>query len=134
MKTDWVPTSARTVVSTGGGGGGGSIVAPAYYNTIENTGIYSQQTGPQNQSVDFSNDYRADINDSGKIDIVDFNLLLINWGKKSIVDTSKPKKDRCPVVNVADVNCDGKVDILDFNLVLVYWGTYVGDQGAKLKK
>lgn len=116
----------------GGGGGGGSIVyQPATTTPINNA--YLNQTGEQNQRTDFSNDFRADINDSGRVDILDFNMLIVNWGKRQDVDLKLIKKDRCPLVNLADVNCDGKIDVLDFNLVLVYWGAYIGNEGIVLK-
>lgn len=141
VKTDWVPTGSRSTVvapTGGGGGGGGSSIVDPYSSVVATStpinNFYLVQTGKQHQPTDFSNDFRADINDSGRIDLLDFNILLVNWGKSAIVDTKKSKKDRCPDVNKADVNCDGKVDILDFNLVLVYWNTYVGDEGIKLKQ
>ncbi|MDD5050730.1 MAG: hypothetical protein PHV93_03235 [Candidatus Pacebacteria bacterium] len=51
---------------------------------------------------------------SGKVlgahtyNILDFNLLLVNWGKKG-------------KGNPADFNLDGAVDILDFNQLLINW-------------
>ena len=41
-------------------------------------------------------------------DILDFNLLMVNWGN---INSG----------NVADVNKDNKVDLLDFNMLMVYW-------------
>lgn len=52
---------------------------------------------------------RTDIVRDGKIDILDFNALMVNWGKKS-------------ADNPADANQDGLVDIYDFNLLMVHWG------------
>ena len=52
---------------------------------------------------------RTDIIRDGKIDVLDFNALMVNWGKREIG-------------NFADVNQDGIVDVFDFNLVMVYWG------------
>ena len=52
---------------------------------------------------------RTDIIRDGKIDVLDFNALTVNWGKREIG-------------NFADVNQDGIVDVFDFNLVMVYWG------------
>ncbi|MCX6759617.1 MAG: hypothetical protein NT012_03595 [Candidatus Nealsonbacteria bacterium] len=52
---------------------------------------------------------RTDIFRDGKIDVLDFDALVINWGKKG-------------VDNPADVNQDGLVDILDFNALMVNWG------------
>ena len=51
---------------------------------------------------------KVDSNKDGKVDILDFNALMINWGKTG--------------TNVADFNSDGKVDIFDFNLLMINWG------------
>jgi hypothetical protein len=113
----------------GGGGGGGSIVflpatsTPTTPTQIANDSGFGSQTGPQNQTNgDYTGLYRADIDDRGSVDILDFNLLMVNWSKKKPVDMSQPKPDRCKVANVADINCDGKVDILDFNVLMINWG------------
>ena len=50
----------------------------------------------------------TDANDDDRIDILDFNILMVNWGLAA--------KD-----NVADFNSDGAVDIFDFNLLMIYW-------------
>jgi hypothetical protein len=50
----------------------------------------------------------ADIVRDGKIDILDFNAVMVNWDKKGIG-------------NSADANQDGLVDIFDFNLLMVNW-------------
>lgn len=47
---------------------------------------------------------------------------MVNWNKKTTINASSQKPDRCKTVNVADLNCDGRVDILDFNTVMIYWG------------
>lgn len=129
VKTDWVPISARTAStpasSGGGGGGGGSVVA--------NSNIYLNQSGKQNQSSDYSNDFRADMNDDGLVDIFDFNSLILNWGKVVTIDITLPKQDRCKAANKSDINCDGGVDVLDFNLLMIYWGQYIGAEGKNLQ-
>ena len=66
--------------SGGGGGGGGTPATP--------------KTG--------------DANNDSKVDILDFNVLMINWGSTS-------------ANNAADFNKDSKVDILDFNLLMINW-------------
>lgn len=76
----------------GGGGGGGSFVptptpTPALSGTLLNE--------------------KADITKDGKVDILDFNVLIVNWGGTS--STS------------ADLNSDGRVDIIDFNMLMVAW-------------
>ena len=72
--------------STGGGGGGGG--------------------GGTSQPV--ATVTKGDANNDSKIDILDLNALMINWGKTG--------------TNVADFNGDGKVDIFDFNLLMINWG------------
>lgn len=49
----------------------------------------------------------ADINQDGKVDILDFNILMVNW--------------RTPLVLRADITVDGVVDIFDFNIMMVQW-------------
>lgn len=51
---------------------------------------------------------KVDTNNDDKIDILDFNILIANWG--SIIPG-----------NVADFNNDGIVDIFDFNLLMIHW-------------
>lgn len=51
---------------------------------------------------------KVDANKDNKIDILDFNILMINWGK------TEPG-------NIADFNGDGVVDIFDFNLLMINW-------------
>lgn len=50
----------------------------------------------------------ADVNGDGKVDILDFNTLMVDWNK------SGEKL-------AADFNSDKKVDLLDFNLLMVHW-------------
>ena len=72
-------------VSSGGGGGGGS--------SAPNT----------------SSSKKGDSNDDGSVDVLDFNALMIQWGKTG-------------ANNTADFNDDSRVDILDFNLLMINWG------------
>lgn len=74
----------------GGGGGGGStpVTTPA---------------SPLSAAAQ-----KVDANKDGKIDIFDFNALMINWGKTG-------------TGNSADFNSDGKIDIFDFNLLMINW-------------
>ena len=78
---------------SGGGGGGGGIPPTS---TPSPTPIVAGATTKT-----------ADINKDGKVDILDFNVLLVNWGT--------------PSNNDADLNGDGKVDIIDFNALIVAW-------------
>ncbi len=50
----------------------------------------------------------GDANKDGKVDIFDFNLLMVNWGNN-------------PTNPSADLNNDGKVDIFDFNILMINW-------------
>ena len=79
-------TGGSTTGGSGGGGGGGG-------------GSTTQPTTTIN---------KGDANNDNKIDILDFNALMINWGKTG--------------TSVADFNSDGKVDIFDFNLLMINWG------------
>ena len=51
---------------------------------------------------------KVDANKDNKIDVLDFNTLMVNWGSAS-------------VGNMADFNADGKVDIFDFNMLMINW-------------
>ena len=50
----------------------------------------------------------GDINCDGKVDILDFNLLMVAWG-----DTGTGL--------AADIDHSGVVDLGDFNLLMVNW-------------
>lgn len=49
----------------------------------------------------------ADFNQDGRVDAIDFSILLYNWG---ILKNS-----------VTDINQDGKVDTVDFSIFLYWW-------------
>ena len=51
---------------------------------------------------------KVDANKDNKIDVLDFNTLMVNW-------------DKTEAGNIADFNGDGKVDIFDFNLLMINW-------------
>jgi len=69
------------------GGGGGGYVPPA--------------TPPATNPADFNN--------SGTVDILDFNILIMNWGSTSATKAT------------GDANGDKKVDIFDFNILITNW-------------
>ncbi len=71
--------------SNGGGGGGGSVIT-----TQNNTSVI------------------GDINGDGVVNILDFNMLLVQWGKTGSSLS-------------ADLNHDGVVGILDFNILITHW-------------
>ncbi|OGM97089.1 MAG: hypothetical protein A3B86_03065 [Candidatus Yanofskybacteria bacterium RIFCSPHIGHO2_02_FULL_38_22b] len=62
---------------------------------------------PTNISLSKPKDKIADINDNGRIDLVDVSILLTNWGT--------PKNQR------ADLNGDGRVDVKDLSTLLSKW-------------
>lgn len=78
------PTPPSSGGGGGGGGGGGIISSPVGGYVIEDT------------------------NKDHKVDLLDFNTLMVHWGETG-------------TGNIADFNLDGKVDILDFNLLMVNW-------------
>ena len=49
----------------------------------------------------------ADINEDGRVDLIDVSILLSNWGT--------PKNQR------ADLNGDGRVDIKELSILLSKW-------------
>lgn len=78
--------TALSTPSGGGGGGGGGW-----------GGYYSSTPKPQ-----------GDVNNDGKVDLIDFNMVLIQWGMTGN--------------NLAaDLDKNGVVDIFDFNQLMVYW-------------
>lgn len=91
---------AVTPVSPSNGGGIYSSPSTPPVTTTPATTTPTNTLTPEQQKVDANKD--------NKIDVLDFNALMINWGKTG--------------TNVADFNSDGKVDIFDFNLLMINWG------------
>lgn len=83
--------SNGTSSGSGGGGGGGGSYTP----TITTSSLSAAAQ-------------KVDANKDNKIDLFDFNILMVKWG---VADSG----------NAADFNSDGKVDIFDFNLLMVNW-------------
>jgi len=83
--------SINTPASGGGGGGGGGGGTPIV-------------TTQNNTSSSF------DFDGNGIIDIFDFNILIVNWGKTSGATRAQ-----------GDTDGDGDVDIFDFNWVITNW-------------
>ncbi len=83
------PTTTTTTAPPAGGGGGDTTTTTTTTTT----------TKPSS---------KIDTNQDGKIDIFDFNSLMINWGKKE-------------GNNIADFDNNGQVDIFDFNLLMINW-------------
>jgi len=51
---------------------------------------------------------KADINNDNRVNLIDFSILLLNWGN----NPSNP---------TADYNGDGKVNIVDFSILMYWW-------------
>ena len=49
----------------------------------------------------------ADINRDGKVNLIDFSILLYNWNT--------------PKFYAADLNFDNRVDLIDFSIMMYYW-------------
>ncbi len=76
---------------------------PAASTVGSSGGSYTPPTTPPTLA-------QADFNGDGKVDILDFNTLIIHWGMTS----GATKAD-------GDANGDGKVDIFDFNILITHW-------------
>jgi len=96
-KIDLIIAASSTPAPTGGGGYTPSI-PPA--TTTPATTTPTNALTPEQQKVDANKD--------NKIDVLDFNTLMINWGSTS-------------ANSAADFNGDSKVDIFDFNLLMINW-------------
>jgi hypothetical protein len=93
-----VPGAAptNTPPPSSGGGGGGSIMG---ITTTTPTTALSSLTAEQ-KAYDANNDSR--------IDVLDFNALIVHWGEAG-------------ANVVADFDKNGVVDVLDFNALMVHW-------------
>ena len=74
----------------GGGGGGGSTTTITTTTTTSTLSVEAK---------------KVDANNDNKIDVLDFNTLIVNWG----------------TTGGADFNQDGTVDVFDFNLLMINW-------------
>ena len=84
-------TSGGSTTSSGAGGAGGAVTTTT---TVTTTLSAAAQ--------------KVDANKDNKIDVLDFNTLMVNWGKTT-------------ANNIADFNGDSKVDIFDFNMLMINW-------------
>lgn len=120
VKTDWRPCAARSpVITNSGSGASGGSVSPSsnLLTTATSTNpivIEKIATSTPLVEKDDSSWYlttvkRSDIFRDGIVDLLDFNSLMVNWGRKNLE-------------NRADTNLDGIVDLLDFNSLMVNWG------------
>ncbi len=76
-------------------------------------GIYPGRTAP------FSITLAGDTNADCRVSIVDFSLVVTNFGKNSL---SPEWSDPVKAAFRADLNGDGKVDILDFSVLVAQFG------------
>ncbi|OGI62226.1 hypothetical protein A2645_01335 [Candidatus Nomurabacteria bacterium RIFCSPHIGHO2_01_FULL_39_9] len=86
-----------------GYGGAAIIFAPPTQTIPQNT-----EPNLQTENILSEKAEKIDVNKDNKINIIDFNKLMVDWGKSGI-NTS------------ADFNSDGAVDVFDFNLLMVNW-------------
>ena len=77
-------------------------VGPDDQNSMESV-VNWLVTTPANTSADLNND--------GKVDIFDYNILMSDFGKTGVAGFVK-----------SDINKDGKVDIFDYNILLGDFG------------
>ena len=67
---------------------------------------YCRASCENHTKVRFIDAKKADINSDNKVDVLDFNSVIVNWGSAG---------------GSGDLTGDGKVDILDFNFLMVNW-------------
>lgn len=86
----------------GGGGGGGGTASIATNNPVVTTvtPVVTTSLTAEQKAYDTNND--------SKIDVMDFNALMVHWGEtgSSVV---------------ADFDGNGVVDVFDFNSLMVHW-------------
>lgn len=87
-------SSSISATTPGVGGGGGVYIPPR--------APPPSPLSPEAQKIDTNKD--------DKIDLLDFNLLMVNWGATI-------------AGNIADFNDDSIVDIFDFNLLMIHWAS-----------
>jgi len=70
--------------------------------------IESQKNDKKDVEEAVATKLKSDINGDGKVDLLDFNGLMVNWGNAKFK-------------NQADFNADNKVDLGDFNIMMIDW-------------
>jgi hypothetical protein len=122
---------------SGGGSGGGSSSGPPSSISIStslasSTSIRATSSRVITQPEETDSKKRSDINDDGIVDLLDFNLLMVHWGKTQglsrinstlLFFTSQGTRGEkiCYNKHIADIDCNGLVDIIDFNFIMVHW-------------
>jgi len=94
-----ISETSNSTSNPGGGGGGGGGTPPS--DTSTSTTDTSTTTTKESIS-------RGDANSDGRVDILDFNVLMVNFGKTGSEIAG-------------DLNGDNRVDIFDFNILMVNW-------------
>lgn len=94
--TDWRPLSDRSSTPPISGGGSGHAVS---------SGIPGLP--PTGSCTYLSTNHNPDITRDGRVDLLDFNALMVAWGTGG--------------AESADITHDCAVDLLDFNALMVGW-------------
>jgi uncharacterized membrane protein YgcG len=84
----------------GGAGGGGGLTLGGEETKTVSKKITSKKTLSARANG-------TDINGDGKVNLVDFSILLYNWGR--------------PKISKVDLNGDNVVDLRDFSIMLYWW-------------
>jgi len=87
--------------------------AGAYFETVDEGGQFISSSFGRFISFfvgagqgDEDNCERSDINDDSKVNLIDFSILLFNWGSSNAN---------------SDINLDGTVNLIDFSIMLFCW-------------
>ena len=102
--------SGNSGVSSGGGGGGGGG-SPSSGSSSSNSNS-TVPIIPNSTQCTLPNRKLADLNCDGKVNMIDFSILLYFWGTKP--PYSNP---------FVDMRHTGKIDARDFSIMLYEWGT-----------
>jgi len=94
-----VAVAPQTTTTSGGGGGGGGGGSITTTTTAVTTSTATTLTVEQKA---------YDTNSDNRIDVLDFNALIVHWGEKG-------------TAVVADFDKNGSVDVFDFNALMVHW-------------
>jgi len=104
VRTDWRQASASTTSTTSAGSVPSWIFTSSQISDISNSLNFSDSLSELEAKM-------IDPVADGVFNIIDFNIMISNWGSQNVDNTGK-----------GDINRDGIVDILDFNKLMVYWG------------
>ncbi len=108
VTTDWASSVVTVDEDVTNGPGSGQVAdSDTTSPEVESELSIEPTTAIQDQLSEEAN--QIDILKDGVLNIVDFNALMVNWGKNGFG-------------NVADMNEDSSVDIIDFNILMIYWG------------